>query len=119
MAYKKLIFFAILFCYSFLYIATSRPFVCPDDDCEKMAGFQEALRNGRESYVINAYRCSFNRISDTICVYVRDTSGINWNLLADTACNIATQKGLLQQKIFLLKLGQVSPVDTVVRRQCP
>jgi hypothetical protein len=107
----------ILAVYTLLFMATKREFPC-DDDCQKVRSVEDALRTNRETYIYSASRCTNNRISDTLCVLVRDTSGINWNLLADTACIIATQKGLLNQQVFILKLG-TSPFDTVARKRCP
>lgn len=114
---KLLLLPIILTVYSLLFIATKPNYPC-DGDCEKVNAFDNALRFNRESYIFGTQRCSYNRISDSLCVLVRDTTGINWQLLADTACDIATQKGLLQQKIFILKLG-TSPLDTVARKVCP
>lgn len=115
--HKFFLLFIIVCIYSLLFIATKRDIPC-EGDCELVSNFGNAIRLGRESYVYGAYRCSRNYISDTLCVYVKDTTGINWNLLSDTACIIATQKGLLQQKIFIIK-NSVFPPDTVARKQCP
>jgi hypothetical protein len=68
--------------------------------------------------VYSANRCGSPYIpSDSICVYVKDTIGINWDIIADSTCYFATQAGLPQQKIFILKTG--FPTDTLVKRQCP
>lgn len=107
----------ILIIYSLIFIATSKDVIC-EGDCEKINNFNSAIRNGRESYVEWAFRCGPNQLHDEICILVKDTSGINWNLLADTACNLATQKGLLQQKIFIIK-NFSSPPDTLARKVCP
>jgi len=117
MKYKNLLFVVILLSYSLLYIATSYQVPC-EEDCEKMDNFNTAIRNGRDGYVLWSYRCGPNPNTDTICVFVKDTLGVNWNLLADTACIIATQKGLLQQKILIIK-NFSSPVDTLARKSCP
>jgi hypothetical protein len=103
--------------FSLFFVATKQVAPC-DGDCEKMNNFNLAIRNGRENFVMWAYRCSFKPVSDTICVMVRDTSGINWVLFADTACTIATQYGLSQQKIFILKNSNFPP-DTLAKKQCP
>jgi hypothetical protein len=108
---------AILIVYAALFMATKAAEPC-DDDCEKVKEVRSAIFNTREDYVLSAGRCSYNRVSDTLCILVRDTSGINWNLLADTACTIATSKGLMQQKIFILKTG-TSPFDTLAKKICP
>ncbi|HWR32229.1 MAG TPA: hypothetical protein VN451_01785, partial [Chitinophagaceae bacterium] len=116
---KYTILLFILTGYSFLFIATSvdKEIIC-DSDCEKIYNLNQALINGRSSYIYGVSRCTRTNPSDTICVFVKDTIGINWNLLADTACILATQQGLLQQKIFILKNSQYPP-DTVSRKQCP
>ena len=114
MKYSKFVFFAILFGYSFLYIATSKSFC--DEDCEKVGLVEEGLIG--KSYVNYVGRCSYSRVSDTLCVYVKDTTGVDWNHLADTTCVLAAQQGLLQQKIFILKYGTMSR-DTLARKSCP
>lgn len=108
---------SILGVYAFIFIATKIAEPC-DDDCEKVREVSSLLYNSRESYILSVGRCSYNRVSDTLCILVRDTAGINWNLLADTSCAIATLKGLLHQKIFILKTG-TSPLDTLVKKSCP
>lgn len=113
---KLLILSLILIIYASLYIATSKDVPC-EGDCEKLSQITYALSNSR-TYVFGVYRCTQPRISDSLCVYVKDTLGINWNLFADTVCIIATQHGLLQQKIFVLKTG-TSPPDTLARKICP
>jgi hypothetical protein len=112
---RKLLFFGILFCYAFMYIATSKQPLC-NDDCEKTEKVASILLQDKK-YVQSVYRCTQPRISDTLCVFVKDMIGINWNLLADTTCLLATQNGLLQQKIFVLKGNY--PYDTVARKICP
>lgn len=112
---RKLLFFGLLFCYAFMYIATTKKMPC-EDDCEKVRSVRIAYEN--KSYVTSVNRCSFPRVSDTLCIYVKDTIGVDWNHLADTTCIIATQQGLLQQKIFILKSGTI-PFDTLARKICP
>ena len=114
---KLIILSLILILYAFLYIATKPNFPC-EGDCAKVQAVDSTIRHGRESYIIGTGRCSRGYISDTLCVYVRDTLSINWNLLADTTCTIAVQNGLLQQKIFILKYGTYPP-DTLARKICP
>lgn len=114
---KLLLLLAICVFYSFLFIAT-KPNVPCDDDCEKINAVDSRLRTTREGYIFAVGRCSYKRISDSLCVYVRDTTGINWNLLADTVCMIATENGLPPQKVLIMKVG-TSPLDTLVKKQCP
>ncbi len=112
----KFLFLLIVAAYSFLYLATSYHVPC-EGDCEKVSVVHQKIRNNRESYVYSVNRCSRNLVSDTLCVYVKDTVGIDWNFLADSTCYFATQAGLPRQKIFILKSG--FPTDTLVIRQCP
>lgn len=112
---RKLLFFGILFCYAFMYIATTKQPLCVGD-CEKVRSVRIAYKS--KNYVVAVERCSFPRVSDTLCIYVKDTTGVDWNHLADTTCIIATQQGLLQQKILILKNGTV-PFDTLARKICP
>jgi hypothetical protein len=114
---KPVILSLILIAYALLYIATKPNFPC-EGDCAKVQAVDSTIRKGRESYVLGTVRCSWGYVSDTLCVYVKDTSGVNWNLLADTTCIIATQSGLLQQKVFILK-SNTYPPDTLARKICP
>jgi hypothetical protein len=107
----------ILLGYTLLFMATKIAEPC-DDDCQKVRAVDDALRTNREGYIYATGRCSYNRVSDSLCVMVRDTTGIDWNLLADTACIIATQKGLPHQQIFVVKIG-TSPMDTLAKKRCP
>ena len=106
----------IVVSYGLLYVATTKSVIC-DGDCSKMFVFDTTLRHGR-SYVVGAYRCTSGRISDTICVNVKDTTGINWSLLVDTACLVAGQVGLAHQTIFIFKPATAT-VDTVAKKSCP
>lgn len=118
MKISRLLFFpVILGVYALTFIATKKIEPC-DDDCARVRETGSAIFFNRESYVLSVNRCSFNRVSDTLCIYVRDTIGINWNLFADTACIIATQKGLPHQKLIVMRPGG-APTDTLVKRQCP
>jgi hypothetical protein len=113
---KWLILPLILIVYAFLYIATTKNVEC-EGDCDKVYQTGKSLSNSR-TYVLSTYRCTLPGVSDTLCIYVKDTIGINWNLFADTVCIIATQQGLIRQKIFVLKNG-TSPPDTLARKVCP
>jgi predicted 3-demethylubiquinone-9 3-methyltransferase (glyoxalase superfamily) len=106
----------ILISYSLLYIATSID-RC-DANCERISAVDTLLKKNRD-YVYYTSRCNWSAASDSICVWVKDTSGIDWNLLADTVCQIATVNGLLQQKVFILKSTTTGFPDTVVKKQCP
>jgi hypothetical protein len=114
----KLLLACILGLYAFLYVATSYQAPC-DGDCAVVEEVAIKLRKNRETYVYGAYRCGFNRGTDTLCVYVKDTSGINWSLIADSTCFFANQVGLAQQKIFVLKSVPGLGIDTLARKNCP
>lgn len=114
---KKLFLPLICIVYALLYMATSVPDRCYED-CQKINELNEALRVNRSAYFYGSGRCTYSGQSDTLCVSVKDTLGINWNLFADTVCSIATQKGLLRQKIFIIA-GGAFPPDTLARKECP
>jgi hypothetical protein len=113
---KHFLLVLILSVYAGLYIATSTPESC-DTYCEKILLINQQLSKNRP-YFQNAYRCTNRQGSDTICLYVRDTSGIDWNLFADTACMTFSNYGLPGQKIFILKTG-TTPPDTLAKKICP
>jgi hypothetical protein len=113
---NKLLLFSVLLGYAFLYIATSYQPRC-EDDCEKISNVSQAL-SGTRPYVFTVRRCTNQAVSDTLCIFVRDTAGINWSLFADTACMTATQYGLPRQKILVINV-EVSPYDTVATKICP
>ena len=112
---RSLILFIVVAFYALLYWATSVD-KC-DEDCQKQIELSALLAKNR-TYVYGAWRCSQSYISDTLCVSLKDTVGVNWDLLADTACQYANSLGLYHQKVFLIKIG-VSRPDTVARKQCP
>jgi hypothetical protein len=115
---KFLILPLVLVGYYLLYVATSvDKFGSCIDDCQKVHEFSQSLSSSRD-YVYGAHRCTNVAVSDTLCVIVKDTSGINWNQLAHTACTLATQKGLLQQKLFFIRIVNSLP-DTILIKQCP
>lgn len=114
--YRFIFLTLILISYSLLYIATTKSFPC-DSDCETMAAVDTLIQKNRD-YVYTANRC-YRPSSDSICVWVKDTSGIDWNLLADTVCQVASSKGLLQQYIIVLKVNSTGIPDTVVTKRCP
>ena len=112
---RSLILFTVVAFYALLYWATSVN-KC-NEDCQKQIELSALLAKNR-TYVYGAWRCSLSYNSDTLCVTLKDTVGVNWALLADTACLYANSVGLYHQKIFLIKNG-VFPPDTVARKQCP
>jgi len=113
---KSLILLAIVFFYAFLYWATSVDRGRCDDDCQRVYQLDTMLLN-RYRYLYSVNRCT-RAPSDTLCVYVRDTTGINWDRFADTVCLFANSIGLRQQKLFIIR-GISFPPDTVARKQCP
>lgn len=115
---KFLILSLILMGYALLYMATSKE-TC-FEECEKIYKLNESLKLNRP-YVLGASRCVYTyRTVDSLCVQVKDTIGINWNLLADTVCMIAAQKGLLNQKVLILVYRNATfTYDTLAYKQCP
>jgi hypothetical protein len=113
--FKGLLLVIILSFYAALYVATSPSIPC-DADCEKVGKVNMELTN--RSYVYMVYRCGMTLTSDTLCVIVQDTTGINWNLLADTTCMIAKKYELNNQTVLIYNSG-VFPVDTLATVKCP
>lgn len=113
---RTIILSLILGSFALLYMATSVPDRCLED-CQKVNEFAIALTQNR-GYIYGVYRCTRNANSDTLCVFARDTSIVNWNLLADTACTIAAQKGLFRQTIFFID-NRTLPLDTLAIKVCP
>ncbi len=108
----------VILSYIFMYTQTKKDYLC-NDDCQKIYSIDTTLVRSR-SYIYNINRCSRSPISDTVCVFVKDTSGINWELLADTTCIVSSQNGLLHQKVFIIGWHILSQsYDTLVKRQCP
>ena len=106
----------ILLGYAFLYIATSKRLDC-DGDCEKMVGLQNRLLNNRP-YVVAVNRLEpYNNANNKIYVFVRDTTGIDWNRLADTTCLYSHEVGFAGQQIFVLRAANTN--DTLSRLNCP
>ena len=114
--YKAIIFTLLIMLYGFMYVATSYEPPCTGD-CEIVRDIGIALRENRD-YVNYTYRCGTRPASDSLCVFVNPVTNVDWNLFADTVCNIASMKGLQQQKIFIITSGAF-PADTVIRRSCP
>jgi len=114
---KGLILFGVVLFYAFLYIGTTYPVRC-EEDCQKISRLDTTLR-GKYDYVHWASRCTNSPTSDTLCIWVKDTTGINWNAFADTICLYSNSVGLYQQKLFLIKSNIAALPDTVARKQCP
>ena len=112
----SLILSLTLLFYSVIYLATSKelPF---GEDSAKLYGLDTTLSK-KYDYFYGAQRCTYRQDSDTLCIYVKDTVGINWDRFADTVCMYANSIGLYRQKIFLVN-NRVNPPDTVARKQCP
>ena len=115
---KSLILFSVVIFYAFLYIATQPPdsYRC-DEDCQRVFRLDTMLSN-RFSYIYGVGRCTA-RPADSICIYLRDTTGIDWNRFADTVCSFANSVGLYRQRILLIRQGVAAPADTVARKNCP
>lgn len=115
---KLLILPAILAVYMLFFMATSMPYKC-DADCEKTNRLLENLRPGRDTLQMTIGRCSYNRVSDTLCVIVNRNVNWDWPGFADTVCQQATAIGMLQQKVFILGYGTTSYYDTLAVKFCP
>lgn len=113
-----ILLFLICGVYYVTFIATKPAPVC-DSDCEKVNATGAQLYLHREGYVQGVYRCTYQRVSDTLCVIVKDTTGINWDRLADTACMTAAANGLRQQFVLILTNRRGVPLDTLARLRCP
>jgi hypothetical protein len=109
-------FFAVLFFYSMLYLATSKQPIC-EGDCELVRDLTVKITANHSSVIDYVSRCSINRVSDSVCVYVKDIAGVNWAMIADSTCYFANQVGLPPQKVFVIKEG--IPNDTLARLNCP
>ena len=112
----SLILSLTLLFYSVIYLATSKVLPC-EGDCAKTYGLDTTLRN-KYSYFYGSFRCTRTYSTDTLCIYVKDTTGINWDLFSDTVCIYANCVGLSRQKIFILN-NSVFPPDTLAQKQCP
>jgi len=112
----------VVLSYVFMYTETKERYLC-DDDCEKIQAIDSMLIKSHD-YVYTVYRCyqsySTPQASDTLCVNVKDTIGVNWDLLADTICMLASQNGLNHQKVFIYKYDTATYLfDTLVKKNCP
>ncbi len=115
---KLLVLPALLAGYMLLFMATTMPYKC-DEDCEKTDRLFQLLRPGRDTLQLSIGRCSYNRVSDTLCVLVNKNVSWDWPGFADTVCQQATGIGLLQQKIFILGYGTSGNYDTLAVKFCP
>lgn len=113
---KSLLLIVVVTIYSLLFLATKRVIPC-EGSCQSLYSL-DTLLTKKFDYVYGTFRCTGLPSSDTLCIYVKDTVGINWDRFADTVCIYANIAGLFQQKIFLIKNGTMPP-DTVARKQCP
>ena len=97
--------------YALLYLATTKD-VPVSDFCSKsvIAG---SMLSGR-SYVYVSGCCT----DTALCVHVKDTTGIDWNLLADTACTYLHNEGLDHYRVFVIRHRSTGN-DTVVNKKCP
>ena len=115
---KKIWFLPLILAfYAILYIATQYEKYC-DPECEAMGEFNTSITNNR-NYVEFASRCIYNKGRDSICILVRDTTGVDWNRFADTSCMIANQVGLSQQTVIIIRFNTTGARDTVAVKVCP
>ena len=112
---KTITLFAVLIFYTFLYWATKTD-IC-DEDCLKRRELNQLLIKDR-NYFYGVSRCYPGYSTDTLCIYVNQTGGVNWSLFADTACKYANSVGLARQIILVLN-NAIYPPDTLARKQCP
>lgn len=113
---KILILPAVIIFYTLLYMASQYPVKC-DENCSKQTTLDTTLRN-KYSYFYGVWNCARMPQSDTLCITVKDTVGINWDRFADTVCLYANSVGLQQRKIFMVNNLRYPP-DTLARKQCP
>lgn len=111
---SKLILPAILAGYCLLYMATS-----VEKDCINCAEYQvlnDSLRNNRP-YVLSVNNCGVVYSNfDTLCIRVKDTTGINWMKLADTTCYYTKQQDLHTKRVYII---QYNTSDTLAAVSCP
>ena len=107
---KWLIFIVVVAFYSALAIATDKFPQC-SDVCMKSYGVDTLLR--KRSYVFYTMRTS----DTSFCVFVKDTTGINWNLLSDTTCLIMNSRGLNHFHVFIVN-NTINPWDTLANKKC-
>jgi hypothetical protein len=113
---KSLTLLVVAAFYFLLYIATKPAGTC-DEDCQRIYQLDTTLQS-RYRFFYNANRCTYRPNSDTLCIYVRDTTGVNWDRFADTVCMYANSIGLRQQQLFVIRNLNFPP-DTVARKRCP
>lgn len=103
---------AILLGYAFLYIATSKPYLC-EGDCEKLESVGSLLQRSKSS-VQSAYG---NERDSSFNISVYDSTQTVWTGLADTACIYLRDHGLNRYKVSITKYRNY--LDTLAKRQCP
>ncbi len=112
----NLLFVAIVVCYGLLYMATS----VPDKECipcnQLSALYQKLSVN--KTYITQVNSCSLQNTVDTVCISVKDTTGVNWTALADTACLYSKQQNMPTKAVYILK-DNVFPRDTLAAVICP
>ena len=113
---KSLILSSVVLVYAILYIATSYGGRC-DEDCQTVFRLDSTLRN-KYDYVWGVQRCIYRQGTDSLCIMVKDTVGIDWDRFADTVCTYSNSIGLRRQEIFILR-NSVFPPDTLARKRCP
>ena len=112
---KTVTLFAVLIFYTFLFWATKKE-IC-DEDCLKHRELNQLLIKDR-NYFYGVSRCSPGYSTDTLCIYAKQTAGVNWSLFADTVCMYANSVGLSRQMILIFNFG-VYPADTLAKKLCP
>ena len=113
MGLKKLrwvILTTIVVFYAFIYLATSKQ-VPLSDFCEKASNTASMFQ---QSYVVGSNCCS----DTSFCVTVKDTTGVDWNALADTACLYLRTQGLTNCRVYVLQYTSIG-IDTLANNKCP
>lgn len=116
--FKLFVLSAIVSVFSFSYVASTK--VDCDAECESISKLYESLRQGREAYMGDVYGFPDDRHYEHLVIRVNGSIvNVNWNLFADTVCNLAANAGLPHRPIYIVDFTSQPPNDTVARKTCP
>ncbi len=99
---------SVILFYAFIYLATSK--VVPVSEFCAKANTAGGLI--KRSYVYGAGCCG----DTAFCINVKDTIGVDWDLLADTACIYLHTQGLDHYRVFIIRNTATS--DTLINKKC-